>query len=85
MVEKIIPLKGPDRVRLRPAAVFGSEGKEGALKAVTMLLDLFFTEAYEGRNTGVSITLKKDDSVLVESSDAGMVLSEELEEDESRR
>ncbi|MBR3837446.1 MAG: hypothetical protein IKJ74_04785 [Clostridia bacterium] len=80
MVDKIIPLKGPDRVRLRPAVMFGDIGEKGALKAVTMLLDLFFAEAYAGCNPRVSITLKKDDSILVESADGGMVLSEEQEE-----
>lgn len=41
-------LKGPDRVRKRPAVVFGSDGIEGAQAAVKTLLDIFVTEAMLG-------------------------------------
>ncbi|MBR5782836.1 MAG: hypothetical protein IKY33_01255 [Clostridia bacterium] len=37
--------KGPDRVRLRPVVIFGSEGTDGIICMTRMLLDAFVTEA----------------------------------------
>ena len=47
-VERISFLRGPDRVRKRPAVVFGSHEADGVQRAVLQLLNLFVTEAQLG-------------------------------------
>lgn len=76
MNNTIITLKGPDRVRKRPAVIFGEEGVLGAIGAIRMLLDVFFTEAAVGCCEKIKVTLHKDSSLSIESSDRGIILSE---------
>ena len=46
--ESISMLKGADRVRLRPAVIFGSDGLEGCEHAVFEILSNAIDEAREG-------------------------------------
>ena len=46
--ESISSLKGADRVRLRPAVIFGSDGLEGCEHAVFEILSNAIDEAREG-------------------------------------
>ncbi|MBR2724471.1 MAG: hypothetical protein IKB72_03440 [Ruminococcus sp.] len=61
----IYSLKGPDRVRKRPAVVFGSVDSAGACEAVKMLLEIFFTEAALGFCKNISLTIQEDNSVVL--------------------
>lgn len=63
--EKIAPLRGADRVRLRPSLVFGSDDVRGAEQAFRTLLFAFLSEPLSGRE--LKITLSKDSSVAIES------------------
>ena len=74
--DTIIPLKGPDRVRRRPAVIFGNHEEEWAINAIKMLLDLFFTEAALGYCKKIAVMLEEDHSVTVESFDRGLFLDE---------
>lgn len=71
MNSKIIPLRGPDRVRLRPAVIFGSQDMDGAQQAVASVLAIYATEAQLGyckhlqvRHNGAEITISGDDRGL---------------------
>lgn len=74
----IVSLKGPERVRRRPAVIFTSDGIEGADYAVKMLLDLFITEAALDFSQELAVTIGKDNSVCIRSLDRGFVLDDTI-------
>lgn len=80
MSDTIVSLKGPDRVRKRPAVVFGSDDANGAVEAVRMLIDLFATELVPGYSAGMRVTVSADGSVEIDSRDRGMILDETVED-----
>lgn len=63
--ESITSLKGADRVRLRPAVIFGSDGIEGCQHSVFEILSNSIDEAREGYGDKIEITLAKDKSITV--------------------
>ena len=71
-------LKGPDRVRKRPAVIFNSDDAEGVTRAVEMLLDIFITEAALGYSKELSVKIHNDDSICILSKDRGFVMDETL-------
>lgn len=71
-------LKGPERVRKRPAVMFGSDGTEGVATAIKILLDIFITEAALGYSHGIDLFVKADNSLIVRSYDRGFVLDETI-------
>lgn len=73
-----MPLKGADRIRKRPAVVFGSNDAEGALAVVKTLINVMVREAILGYCTKLSVALHKDDSISVRSNDRGMKLDETI-------
>ena len=54
--ESITALKGADRVRKRPAVIFGSDGLEGCEHAVFEILSNSIDEAREGYGSRIIIT-----------------------------
>ena len=54
--ESISSLKGADRVRLRPAVIFGSDGLEGCEHAVFEILSNAIAEAREGYGRQILVT-----------------------------
>ena len=54
--ESITALKGADRVRLRPAVIFGSDGLEGCTHAVFEILTNSIDEAREGYGKQITLT-----------------------------
>lgn len=77
-MDKIIALKGPDRVRKRAEIVFGSNDADGALKAVEMLIKVMAREAILGYCKKLSVTIHSDNSITVSACDRGMKLCEEI-------
>ena len=67
----ISQLKGPDRVRKRPAVIFGSDGLEGCRHAVFEILSNAIDEAREGHGNIITVTRYKDKSVEVEDFGRG--------------
>ena len=63
--ESISSLKGADRVRLRPAVIFGSDGLEGCEHSVFEILSNSIDEAREGFGSKIEITLGKDNDITV--------------------
>ena len=69
--ESISSLKGADRVRLRPAVIFGSDGLEGCEHAVFEILSNAIDEAREGYGRQILVTRYEDHSIEVEDFGRG--------------
>ena len=69
--ESITSLKGADRVRKRPAVIFGSDGLEGCQHAVFEILSNSIDEAREGHGDTIIVTKYLDKSIEVEDFGRG--------------
>ena len=69
--ESISALKGADRVRKRPAVIFGSDGLEGCQHAVFEILSNAIDEAREGHGDTIVVTSFLDHSIQVEDFGRG--------------
>ena len=69
--ESITSLKGAERVRTRPAVIFGSDGLEGCEHAVFEILSNAIDEAREGHGNQIIVTRFNDGSVQVEDFGRG--------------
>ncbi|HXK78376.1 MAG TPA: toprim domain-containing protein [Oscillospiraceae bacterium] len=69
--ESIHSLKGADRIRKRPAVVFGSDGVEGCEHAIFEIISNAIDEARAGYGDRVVITRYNDGSVEVEDFGRG--------------
>ena len=70
--ESITSLKGADRVRKRPAVIFGSDGMEGCAHSIFEILSNSIDEARDGYGDKIIVTRFKDGSVQVEDFGRGM-------------
>ena len=70
--ESITSLKGADRVRKRPAVIFGSDGLEGCEHAVFEILSNSIDEAREGHGSKIVTTRFEDGSIEVQDFGRGM-------------
>ncbi|MGI6030332.1 MAG: DNA gyrase/topoisomerase IV subunit B [Eubacteriales bacterium] len=70
--ESIVSLKGADRVRLRPAVIFGSDGIEGCCHSVFEILSNSIDEAREGYGREIILTQYQDHSISVEDFGRGI-------------
>ncbi len=69
--ESISSLKGADRVRLRPAVIFGSDDLNGCEHAVFEILSNAIDEAREGHGDLIIVTRYADKSIEVEDFGRG--------------
>ena len=69
--ESITSLKGADRVRKRPAVIFGSDGLDGCEHAVFEILSNSIDEAREGHGKLITVTRYLDHSIEVEDMGRG--------------
>lgn len=69
--ESIQSLKGADRVRKRPAVIFGSDGIEGCEHAVFEIISNSIDEARAGYGDRITVTRYKDGSIEVEDFGRG--------------
>ncbi len=72
--QSITSLKGADRVRKRPAVIFGSDGLEGCEHSVFEILSNAVDEAREGFGDTVVVTAFRDHSIQVEDFGRGVPL-----------
>ena len=72
--ESISQLQGPDRVRLRPGVIFGSDGLDGCEHAVFEILSNSIDEAREGFGSLITLTYFADHSIEVEDFGRGCPL-----------
>lgn len=70
--DSISSLKGADRVRKRPAVIFGSDGIEGCQHTIFEILSNSIDEAREGHGNEITITKYKDMSIEVEDHGRGI-------------
>ena len=69
--EAIVSLKGADRVRKRPAVIFGSDGIEGCKHSVFEILSNSIDEARDGHGNEIIITKFNDNIIEVEDFGRG--------------
>ncbi|MBO4292360.1 MAG: DNA topoisomerase, partial [Lachnospiraceae bacterium] len=69
--QSISQLQGPDRVRLRPGVIFGSDGLDGCEHAVFEILSNAIDEAREGYGSVITLTYYRDHSIEVEDFGRG--------------
>ena len=69
--ESITKLDGPDRVRLRPAVIFGSDGLDGCEHSVFEIISNSIDEAREGFGKKITVTLYSDGAVEVQDFGRG--------------
>ena len=72
--DSITMLKGPDRVRKRPAVIFGSDGLEGCEHSFFEILSNSIDEAREGYGEVINVTVRKDHTIEVEDFGRGVPL-----------
>ena len=70
--ESITSLKGADRVRKRPAVIFGSDGVDGCAHSIFEIVSNSIDEARDGHGNLINVTRCKDGSVIVEDFGRGM-------------
>ncbi len=70
----IFSLKGADRVRKRPAVIFGSDGLEGCEHSFFEILSNAVDEAREGHGDLIQVTVFRDKSIEVEDFGRGVPL-----------
>lgn len=70
--ESITSLKGADRVRLRPAVIFGSDGLEGCQHSFFEILSNSIDEAREGHGKLIRVIRHKDLSITIEDQGRGV-------------
>ncbi len=70
--DSIVSLKGADRVRKRPAVIFGSDGIEGCQHSVFEILSNSIDEAREGHGKLITVRRFLDLSVEVEDQGRGI-------------
>lgn len=80
--ESISQLKGADRVRKRPAVIFGSDGIDGCQHAVFEILSNSIDEAREGHGDKIIVTRYLDKSIEVQ--DFGRGIPMDYNENEKR-
>jgi len=70
--DSIVSLKGADRVRKRPAVIFGSDGLEGCQHSVFEIISNSIDEAREGHGDKIIVTKYSDNSIEVEDFGRGI-------------
>ncbi|MEG0980112.1 MAG: DNA topoisomerase, partial [Oscillospiraceae bacterium] len=70
--DSISSLKGADRVRKRPAVIFGSDGIEGCEHSIFEILSNSIDEAREGYGNRIIVTKYKDSSIEIEDFGRGI-------------
>ncbi len=70
--DSISALKGADRVRKRPAVIFGSDGIEGCQHSAFEILSNSIDEAREGYGEEIVVTLFEDHSIEIEDHGRGI-------------
>ncbi len=70
--DSITILKGADRVRKRPAVIFGSDSIEGCQHSVFEILSNSIDEAREGYGNEIVVTRYEDNSVEIEDHGRGI-------------
>lgn len=79
--ESISSLKGADRVRKRPAVIFGSDGIDGCQHSIFEILSNSIDEAREGHGNKITLTKYQDGSFEVADTGRGIPVDYNKNED----
>lgn len=79
-IGNITVLRGPDRVRKRPAVIFSSDGIDGVACAVRSLLEIFAVEAQLGYCRQLCVQ-QNGAELIISGDDRGIYLGRESSED----
>ncbi len=79
--DSISKLKGADRVRKRPAVIFGSDGIEGCEHSVFEIISNSIDEAREGYGNKITVTKFLDNSIEVKDLGRGIPVDYNTKED----
>lgn len=80
--DSIKSLKGAERVRQKPAVIFGSDGIEGCQHSIFEIMSNSIDEAREGRGSKIIVTRFEDCSVEVQDFGAGIPVDYNKNEEE---
>ncbi len=72
--QSISSLKGAERVRKKPAVIFGSDGLDGCEHSFFEILSNSIDEAREGYGNVINVTVTKDKTITVEDFGRGVPL-----------
>ena len=72
MEERIVVLKGPDRVRKRPAVILGSDSAAGCFQMVCGLIKDAVQEYQLGEASWIHITKLEAGSYIIEDDGSGI-------------
>ena len=75
-MDQIRTMTLPQRVRARPAVLFGEFGAKGVLNAVKLLLEVFEAEAALGHCDRLHVELRDANEVLLHCNDRGLCLDD---------
>lgn len=78
--ESIKSLRGADRVRKRPAVIFGSDGLEGCEHSIFEIMSNSIDEAREGRGNRIVVTRYLDGSYEVQDFGSGIPVDYNMNE-----
>lgn len=84
MSDAIRVLKGPERVRLRPAVIFGDDGIDGSKHAIGMMLCIMASECIDGYSPSLEVTVFNDLSIGVKNYGRGIFFGDPQRKDDSR-
>lgn len=79
--DSISSLKGADRVRKRPAVIFGSDGIEGCKHSIFEILSNSIDEARESYGNKIIVTKYKDNSIEIQDFGRGIPVDFNKNED----
>lgn len=79
--DSIRQLKGADRVRKRPAVIFGSDGVEGCAHSIFEIISNSIDEARDGYGNRINVTLFPDEVIEVEDFGRGIPVDYNRAED----
>ena len=72
MDNKIVMLKGAERVRRRPAVIFGDVGDAGAMNSVEQMIHILASECVDGHSDMLEICVKADNVVCISNNGRGI-------------
>lgn len=83
MQDPIKPLTGAQRVRLRPAVVFGDDGIDGAMCGLDTLLGVMAAECHHGYASRLILTSCRDGAIEIHDNGRGLYLGSGKAEDDA--
>lgn len=80
MDNKIVILKGAERVRRRPAVVFGDVGDAGAMNSVEQMIHILASECVDGYSNSLEISVDANHVVCISNNGRGIYFGASEEE-----